>query len=112
MEKSPLISIITITYNAAEVLNPTMDSVNSQTFDDYEHIIIDGASKDDTLLIARRFASARILSEPDRGLYDAMNKGLKMARGQYVIFLNAGDTFHSASTVWTFRFQRIRSHIP
>lgn len=99
MEKSPLISIITITYNAAEVLNPTMDSVNSQTFGDYEHIIIDGASKDDTLLIARRFASARILSEPDRGLYDAMNKGLKMARGQYVIFLNAGDTFHSASTL-------------
>lgn len=93
----PLISIITITFNAAGELSPTMKSVGEQSFNDYEHLIIDGASTDNTLEIARSLGdkNLRILSEPDRGLYDAMNKGLKMARGKYVLFLNAGDTFHS-----------------
>lgn len=91
----PMISIITITYNAESVLTPTMESVAAQTCRDYEQIIIDGASKDRTLDIARKFDRIRILSEPDRGLYDAMNKGLSMARGKYVLFLNAGDAFHS-----------------
>lgn len=93
----PLISIITITYNAAGSLTPTMRSVREQTFQDFEHLIIDGASNDNTLEIARSLGgkSLRILSEPDKGLYDAMNKGLKMARGKYVLFLNAGDAFHS-----------------
>lgn len=91
----PLISIITITFNAAGVLEPTMRSVAEQTCRDYEHLIIDGASRDKTLEIARRYEGVRILSEPDRGLYDAMNKGLRMARGRYMLFLNAGDTFHS-----------------
>lgn len=101
MEKAPLISIVTITFNAAAVLPPTMESVASQTFTDFEHVIIDGASADDTLLVARSLGShsLRILSEPDKGLYDAMNKGLAMARGEYVLFLNAGDTFHSPETL-------------
>ncbi len=97
MHNQPLISIITITYNAAPNLAPTMKSVAEQTCNDFEHLIIDGASSDNTLEIARKMSSPnlRILSEPDNGLYDAMNKGLKMAKGKYVIFLNAGDAFHS-----------------
>lgn len=100
-EHTPLISIITITYNAAGELTPTMKSVKEQSFTDYEHLIVDGASKDNTLEIARTNGgnSLRILSERDRGLYDAMNKGLKMAKGKYVLFLNAGDAFHSADTL-------------
>lgn len=97
----PLISIITITFNAAGSLPLTMKSVKDQTFDDFEHLIIDGASTDDTILIARQSGrpGLRIVSEPDKGLYDAMNKGLRLARGKYVLFLNAGDSFHSADTL-------------
>lgn len=94
-----MISIITITYNAADTLKPTMDSVASQTFRDFEHIIVDGASRDNTLTIARSYPGVRIISEPDRGLYDAMNKGLRLAKGDYLIFLNSGDTFHSSTTL-------------
>lgn len=96
MTTIPLISIITITYNASACLAPTMNSVKCQSFRDFEHIIIDGASSDDTLSVARRLGgeNLRILSEPDSGLYDAMNKGLKLAKGEYVLFLNAGDAFH------------------
>ena len=79
---SPLISVITITYNAQSTLRRTMESVASQTCRDYEHIVIDGASHDRTLEIARSFAGVRILSEPDKGLYDAMNKGIAMSRGK------------------------------
>lgn len=97
MTRTPLISIITITFNAESQLPPTMESVAQQTFHDFEHIIVDGASKDSTLEVARRLGtdSLRILSEPDNGLYDAMNKGLRLAKGSYVVFLNAGDAFHS-----------------
>lgn len=94
MEKQPLISIITITYNAERHLPVTMQSVHEQTSDLAEHLIIDGASTDRTLEIARSYPDVRIISERDRGLYDAMNKGLRQARGKYVLFLNAGDTFH------------------
>lgn len=101
METQPLISIVTVTYNAGETLLPTLESVNSQEFTDFEHIIVDGASKDNTIEIASKFSSSRlrIISEPDKGLYDAMNKGLRLARGQYILFLNAGDSFHSPLTL-------------
>lgn len=91
----PLITVVTITYNAEAYIERTLESVRSQHFDDYEHVIVDGASKDRTLDIIRLVSGpkVRLLSEPDRGLYDAMNKGLLMAKGQYVLFLNAGDTF-------------------
>lgn len=90
-----LFSIITITFNASGELPATMASVAEQDFKDFEHLIVDGASTDDTLEVARRLGtpSLRILSERDKGLYDAMNKGLRMARGKYVVFLNAGDAF-------------------
>lgn len=97
----PLISIITITYNAAETIPLTMMSVAEQSFCDFEHLVIDGASTDDTILVARQMCTPmlRIISEPDNGLYDAMNKGLRMARGKYVLFLNSGDRFHSRDTL-------------
>lgn len=92
---NPLFSIITVTWNAASVIAPTIRSVQRQTSSDYEMLIIDGASTDDTLDIVRRasIASLRVFSEPDNGLYDAMNKGIARARGRYLIFLNAGDAF-------------------
>lgn len=101
MSDSPLFSIITITFNAESVIEPTMQSVKEQSFSDCEHLIIDGASRDSTISVARRSGrdDTRIISEPDNGLYDAMNKGLKAAKGKYVLFLNAGDTFHDRNTL-------------
>lgn len=97
----PLFSIITVTYNAASTVVWTLQSVDIQTCRDYEHLIIDGASKDDTLtVIAGHDSPLRtVLSEPDHGIYDAMNKGLSVARGKYLIFLNAGDAFHTSETL-------------
>ena len=101
MDKRPLISIITITFNASETLPFTMESIAGQTFTDFEHIIVDGASKDETIMIGRRMGTPnlRIFSEHDDGLYDAMNKGIKLARGRYIIFLNSGDKFHAEDTL-------------
>lgn len=98
------ITIITVTYNAASVLQRTLDSVSRQTHQDIEHLIIDGASKDGTVAMAEAYKSKSpyqvvIQSEPDRGLYDAMNKGLRMATGDYLVFLNAGDTLHADDTL-------------
>ncbi len=97
----PLFSIITITYNAADVLQPTLDSVKMQSLGDFEQLIIDGASSDDTVAIANAsgIAQLRVYSEPDRGLYDAMNKGIHRAAGRYLIFLNAGDAFADANVL-------------
>lgn len=76
-----------------------MASVAAQTFRDFEYLIIDGQSRDNTVEIARSYPFAQVVSEPDRGLYDAMNKGLHRARGQYILFLNAGDSFPSPHTL-------------
>lgn len=102
-------SIITCTYNAESVLQRTLDSVLEQTYSHVEHIIVDGASTDATLDMVEAYKlksdaedwchEVRVKSEPDRGLYDAMNKGIQRATGQYVLFLNAGDTFPSADTL-------------
>mgnify|MGYP000117361811 CR=1 FL=1 len=101
MEPRPLFSIITVTYNAAATVRATMESVASQTCLVYEHLVMDGASKDSTLSIVDDLSTerTRVHSSPDRGIYDAMNKGLDQARGDYVIFLNAGDRFHSEHTL-------------
>ena len=98
--EEPLFSIITITFNAEKELPPTLDSVSRQTFHDFEYLIIDGKSSDNTVKIAQESGiSATIISEPDKGLYDAMNKGMRKAKGKYLIFLNAGDAFHSPETL-------------
>ena len=96
----PLFSIITITFNAAGTLPATLRSVERQTFTDYEYLIVDGASTDGTIAIAQHSAAvSSVTSEPDKGLYDAMNKGLRKARGCYLVFLNAGDAFHEPDTL-------------
>jgi glycosyltransferase involved in cell wall biosynthesis len=101
MSLQPKFSIITITFNAASVIRPTLQSVAAQTYKNYEYILVDGASRDDTVTIAKAsgIKFAHIVSEPDKGLYDAMNKGIKLATGDYLCFLNAGDAFHSPDTL-------------
>lgn len=103
------ITIVTITYQASSVLRPTLESVLAQHHQYVEHLIIDGASTDGTVSMAEEYReeSARmdnghdvmVLSEPDKGLYDAMNKGLRLATGDYVCFLNAGDRLADADTL-------------
>lgn len=100
------ITIVTITWNAGRTLQRTLDSVARQTHPAIEHLIVDGASTDDTLAVARRYQSAVpypvvVTSEPDHGLYDAMNKGLQRATGDYLVFLNAGDALHAPDTLAT-----------
>ena len=98
---NPLFSIITVTYNAASTLPATLRSVGEQTCKLYEYLVIDGGSKDGTadLANASGIDNLTVVCEPDRGLYDAMNKGLGLAKGDYVIFLNAGDSFHSPNVL-------------
>ena len=97
----PLFSIITVTRNARETLKATLKSVTEQTYTNYEYIIVDGDSRDGTreLLDNYRKSINIWVSEPDNGIYDAMNKGLHLASGEYVIFLNAGDAFYSGETL-------------
>jgi glycosyltransferase involved in cell wall biosynthesis len=99
----PVFSIITVTYNAEKVLERTLKSVMEQVYPDIEHIIIDGSSTDGTVNLVKDYAKKnkkiRWMSEPDQGLYDAMNKGLRAAAGDYVWFLNAGDVLHDTTVV-------------
>jgi len=99
----PVFSIITVVYNGAGLLPGTVESVRAQTSTDIEYLIIDGGSTDGTLDLIRQYAAEmpnlRWISEKDRGLYDAMNKGLRMATGDFVWFLNGGDHIHAADTV-------------
>lgn len=98
----PLFSIITVTYNAQDTILRTLKSADRQTCRLYEHLIMDGASSDSTLQIVNGFANQdriRLFSQPDKGTYDAMNKGIANANGDYLIFLNAGDKFHSDDTL-------------
>ncbi len=101
---TPLFSIITVTYNAAETLPVTLASVSEQTCRLFEYIVMDGVSTDETLRLVNDAAipESRVFSSPDNGLYDAMNKALGEAKGDYVLFLNAGDTFHSHDTLARF----------
>ena len=89
----PVFTIITVTCNAAKIVESTLLSVINQTYGNIEYIIVDGASKDGTVALIRQYESviSYWTSETDKGIYDAMNKGLKMATGDYVWFLNAGD---------------------
>ncbi len=100
---APLFTIITVTYNAQNTLQPTLKSVAEQSCRLFEYIIMDGASTDKTLKMAIDAAipEARIYSDPDKGIYDAMNKAWQIAKGDYLIFLNAGDSFHSPDTLET-----------
>lgn len=98
---TPTFSIITVTYNAEAVLEDTIQSVISQTYRHVEYILVDGASQDGTLDIVNKYQDliTQFVSEPDKGIYDAMNKGINLATGDYLCFLNAGDCFHEADTL-------------
>ena len=110
---TPLFSIITVTYHAESVLEETILSVVSQTYHNIEYIIVDGASKDRTLSIVNKYRDKiqAVVSEPDKGLYDAMHTGLKLAKGEYVCFLNAGDTFHEDDTLQLIVHQLNKSNV-
>jgi len=97
----PILSVITVVYNNAADIERTLLSVINQTYLNIEYIVIDGASADGTLQIIERYKNkiSRLLSEPDKGIYDAMNKGLSLATGDYVLFMNSADEFYSADTV-------------
>lgn len=110
MARQPLkISVITVVRNAAPLLDITMRSVEAQDYPYVEHLVIDGNSDDDTLTLVHHYMERNsrrdvpheinCLSEADNGIYDAMNKGLSLFTGRYVVFLNAGDTFHSSTTL-------------
>lgn len=97
MRHNPKFSIITVTYNAATVIEPTLKSIAAQTYRNIEFLLIDGGSSDDTVEKVRTggVEIACLVSERDKGLYDAMNKGIERATGDYLCFLNAGDSFHA-----------------
>lgn len=101
MENRPKITVVTVTYNCKEVLQATIDSVVGQTYPLIEYLVIDGSSTDGTLEVIQTNESniTRWVSEPDKGIYDAMNKGIAMATGDYINFMNAGDMFYSPEAI-------------
>lgn len=96
---TPKISIITVCFNASNVIERTLSSINGQTNKDFEYIIIDGASSDNTLEMVNRITPFAIVkSEKDNGIYDAMNKAIDIASGDYLWFINAGDALYDSKT--------------
>lgn len=90
-QSSPLLTIVTVCLNRVDTIADALDSVARQQAEDVEHLVIDGGSKDGTLDVVARYPAVRVVSESDKGLYDAMNKGLSLARGRYVLLLNSDD---------------------
>lgn len=98
------ISIVTVSYNSEKTIEDTIKSVLSQKYDNYEHIIVDGASKDKTMEIVKKYekkynGKLKYISEKDKGLYDAMNKGIKMATGDVIGLLNSDDVYASCNVL-------------
>lgn len=97
----PKLSIITIVYNNVRDIERTIQSVINQTYKKIEYIVIDGASTDGTFEVVNQYQDhiSKIVSEPDKGIYDAMNKGLALATGDYILFMNSGDELYDQNTV-------------
>lgn len=95
------VSVITVAYNSERTIGETLQSIAEQSHPDIEHIVIDGSSNDGTLSVIKQYQASvtKVISEPDRGIYDAMNKGLALATGDLIGFLNADDTYANSSTV-------------
>lgn len=109
MNKEPFISVVTVVYNGENTIRRTIESVLCQDFKDFEYIIVDGKSKDNTINIAREYESLfegrlHIYSEPDKGIYDAMNKGIRIAKGDYIWLVNADDWIEpdALMNIWNF----------
>ena len=98
---NPRLSVITIVYNNVRDIERTIQSVINQTYSNIEYVIVDGLSNDGTLQVIDKYKSqiTKLISEKDEGIYDAMNKGLALATGDYVIFMNSGDGFYDNETV-------------
>lgn len=96
------ISVVTVCYNSFDMLKETMQNVDKQTYDNFEYIVVDGNSSDGTVDYLKNYNGklTKYISEPDKGIYDAMNKGVKISSGDYVIFLNAGDIFAEDNTLY------------
>lgn len=94
---NPLVSIITICINSAKSIRQTIDSVLNQSYKNIEYIIVDGGSRDDTIAIISEYGNkiARVISESDRGISDAFNKGVRVSTGEYIQFINADDTLNT-----------------
>ena len=109
-----LISIITVTYNCRTQLEKTFQSLHAQTYQEYEHIVIDGLSSDGTvdLIVSNQDKIGHWVSERDRGIYDAMNKGIAAAQGIFLQFLNAGDTFFNEDSLEQVVVELKNSHQP
>ncbi|MFU1857913.1 glycosyltransferase family 2 protein [Sphingobacterium sp. NGMCC 1.201703] len=101
MAAHPKFSIITVVYNNVRDIEHTIKSVVNQTYDNIEYIVIDGESSDGTLAVIQKYQDkiAVLLSEKDKGIYDAMNKGLALATGDYVLFLNSGDEIYDLNSI-------------
>lgn len=101
-------TVITVCLNAADSIERTIHSIVSQTYKDIEFIIVDGGSSDGTLDIVNRYVQSvsLLISEPDNGIYEAMNKGIRDSHGDYLCFMNAGDTFFSPFTL-----EKVAAHI-
>lgn len=101
MHFNPKVTVITVVYNAHTLIERTIKSVLGQSYANIEYIVVDGGSSDGTLEISEKYSHNiyELISGKDNGIYDAMNKGLKNATGDYVLFLNAGDEFYAADTL-------------
>ena len=97
----PMISVITIALNAAKTIGATLESVaiQEECVAQVEHIVVDGGSTDDTLDIVRDYPHVRYISEPDDGIADAFNKGMRLAQGQYLLYMNADDVLHDSTVL-------------
>lgn len=109
------VSVITVCYNAADDLKKTLDSVLTQSYDEIEYLVVDGGSKDNTIDLLKSYESKyakagktfRYVSEKDNGTYDAMNKGAQMAQGEWINYMNAGDSFYDTTALQKFFSQEI-----
>jgi glycosyltransferase involved in cell wall biosynthesis len=112
-DKKNIISIVTVTYNSVHNIEETILSVINQTYQNIEYIIIDGGSVDGTMNIVKKYKNSidYIVSEKDNGIYDAMNKGIKLASGKWINFLNSGDTFNNKKVIESISFKNYENYV-